>query len=81
MSYNKNHGTSVLRKHACHEYPYLYKKCGLFLLQRVVKTQSEKQGTNKRKIVPLSQITNFFGNQGPYHKSDSLHQTFFEDLM
>ncbi len=73
MSYNENHGTSALRKHACHEYLDLYKKCGLFLLQRVVENQSEKQGTKKRKIVPLSQITNFFGSQGAYHKLDLLH--------
>jgi hypothetical protein len=57
MSYNKNHGTSTVKKIYCHEHPYLYKKWGLFLLQRVTKTQSEKQGSKKRKIVPLSQIT------------------------
>jgi hypothetical protein len=29
VSYNKNHGTSTLKKHACHEHPYLYKKMGI----------------------------------------------------
>jgi hypothetical protein len=32
VSYNKNHGTSILKKHACHEHPNLYKKWSLFLL-------------------------------------------------
>jgi hypothetical protein len=81
VCYNKNHGTSALRKHACHEYPNLCKKCGLLLLQRVVETQSAKQGTKKRKIVPPFQITNFFGSQQPYHKLYLLHQTFLEDLV
>jgi hypothetical protein len=26
VSYNKNQGISALKKHACHEHPYLYKK-------------------------------------------------------
>jgi hypothetical protein len=67
MNYNKNHCTSALKKHSCHEHPNMYKKWGLFLLQKVAKTQSEKQGTKKRKIVLASQITNIFGNQWPYH--------------
>jgi len=62
VSYSKNHGTSALRKHAFHEYPDLYKKCRLFLLQKVVGTQNEKQGTKKKKIVPPFQITNYFGS-------------------
>ncbi len=68
MNYNK--------KHSCYEHPNLYKKWGLFLLQKVAETQSEKQGTKKRKLVPPSQITNFFGNQWPYHKSNPLQQAF-----
>jgi hypothetical protein len=32
VSYNKNHGTSTLKKHACHEHPNLYKKWSLFFL-------------------------------------------------
>jgi hypothetical protein len=62
MNYNKNHGTSAFKKHVCHEHPNLYKKWGLFLLHKVVETQSEKQGTKKRKNFPPSQITIFFGN-------------------
>jgi hypothetical protein len=31
-----------LKKYACHEHSYLYKKWKLFLLQRVIETQSEK---------------------------------------
>jgi len=42
VSYNKNHDISVLKKHACHEHLVLYKKWGLFLLQRIIETQSEK---------------------------------------
>jgi len=56
----------------------LYKKWGLFLLQKVTKTQSGKQGSNNRKIVPLSQIIDFFGSQRPYHKLDPLHWAFLE---
>ncbi len=79
MSYNKNHGTNVLKKHTCHEHPYFYKKWGL--LHRVIETQCDKQGTKKRKIVPLSQIIDFFGNQQPYHKLDSVQQAFLEDMV
>ncbi len=39
-------------------------KNGLFLLQRVTKTQSEKQGSKKRKIIPPSQITCFLATNG-----------------
>ncbi len=81
MNYNKNHGTNALKKHACHEHPNLYKKWGLFLLQKVTKTQSEKQRTKKKKIVPPFQMINVFGNQWPYNKSDPLQQTFLEDLV
>jgi len=42
VNYNKNHGINALKKHACHEHLDLYKKWGLFLLQRVIETQSEK---------------------------------------
>jgi len=42
VNYNKNHDISVLKKHACHDHLDLYKKWGLFLLQRVIETQSEK---------------------------------------
>ncbi len=59
----------------------LYKKWGLFLLQKVTKTQSGKQGSNNRKIVPPSQITDFFGSQRPYHKLDPLHWASLEDLV
>ncbi len=39
VSYNKNHGICVLKKHACLEHPEnSYKKWGLFLLQRVIET-------------------------------------------
>ncbi len=72
VSYNKNHGTSALKKHVCHEHLDLYKKWGRFLLHKVAKTQSDKQETNKSKIVPPSQITNFFDSQWPYHKSNPL---------
>jgi hypothetical protein len=74
VSYNKNHDTNALKKYACHEYNFrVVQKWGLFLLQRVKETQSEKQGSKKRKIVPPSQITYLFGSQRPYHKSNPLH--------
>ncbi len=72
VSYNKNHGVSTLKKYACHEHLDLYKKWGFFLLQKVIKTQSEKRGSKKKKIVPPFQIIKFFSNQQPYHKSNSL---------
>jgi hypothetical protein len=31
-NYNKNHGISLFKKHACHGHPDLYKKWGFFLL-------------------------------------------------
>ncbi len=81
MSYNKNQGTSTLKKHVYHEQPYLYKKWRLFLLQMVTKTQSEKHGSKKRKIVPFLKSHNFLAinlfttNQIFYNKA------FLEDLV
>jgi len=62
VGYNKNHGTNALKKHVCNEHPNLYKKWGLFKLQIVIKTQSEKQISKKQKFVPFFQIITFFGN-------------------
>ncbi len=62
MNYNKNHNTSVLKKHGCHEHPNLYKKRGLFLLQRVVKLKEKEKSLrflNHRlfwQLTPLQQI-------------------------
>jgi len=50
VSYNKNHGINILKKHACHEHPNLYKKWGLFLLQRVTKTKVKTRGQGKGNL-------------------------------
>jgi hypothetical protein len=60
VNYNKKNDINTLKKHACHEHLDLYKKWGLFFLQRVIKTQSEKCGSKKRKIVLPFQNTIFF---------------------
>ncbi len=60
VSYNKNHNISALKKCACREHLNLYKKWGLFLLLKVIKTQSERRGSKEKKIVPPFQITIFF---------------------
>ncbi len=33
MNYNKNHGTSALKKHVCHEHPNMYKKWVIFIVE------------------------------------------------
>jgi hypothetical protein len=53
----------------------------LFLLQKVVETQTEKQVTKKRKIVPPFQITIFFGSLHFYNESYPLQYSFMENLM
>jgi hypothetical protein len=60
VGYNKNHGTHALNKYVCNEHPNLYKKWGSLKLQIVIKTQSEKQVSKKRKIVPFFQIIALF---------------------
>jgi hypothetical protein len=47
----------------------------------VTKTRREKHGSKKGKIVLPFQITYFFGNQWPYHKSNPLQHAFLEDLV
>jgi hypothetical protein len=54
VSYNKNHSTSILKKHACHEYQDLYKKWGLFLLKRVIETKVKNRGQIRGKLSPFS---------------------------
>jgi hypothetical protein len=41
---------------------------------------NEKQVAKKRTFPPF-QITNFFGSQKHYSKSNQMQQDFFEDLM
>ncbi len=53
VSYNKKHGTSVFKKHACHQHLDLYKKWGLFLLQRVAETKVKNKGQKRGKLSPL----------------------------
>jgi hypothetical protein len=69
-----------LKKHVYREHPNL-QEMGIFFLQRVTKTQSEKQATKKRKIVPPFQIINFFSNQHIYNKLNLLQHAFLEDLV
>jgi hypothetical protein len=64
VSYNKNQGTSVLKKHVCHEHLNLYKKRGRFLLHRVAKTQSDNKGQRKAKLSPLLKSLTFLAANG-----------------
>jgi hypothetical protein len=45
LNYNKNHGTSSLKKHVFNEHLEVYKRWGLFLLQTMVETVNERQVT------------------------------------
>jgi hypothetical protein len=56
MNYNK--------KHACHEHPNLYKKWGLFLLQKVAETQSENKGQRRGNLSPLLKSQIFLATNG-----------------
>jgi hypothetical protein len=42
LSYNKNYGTSSLKKHDFNEHPKVYRRWGLFLLQKILETINEK---------------------------------------
>jgi hypothetical protein len=42
ISYNKNYGTSSLKKHVFNEHPKVYKRWGLFLLQIFLETINDK---------------------------------------
>ncbi len=48
------------------------------MLQMVIKTQSEKQVSKKRKIIPFFQIITFFCSQLPYNESNSMHPQLLE---
>ncbi len=37
LNYNKNHGTSSLKKHVCNEHLEAYKKWGFFSLQTMAR--------------------------------------------
>jgi hypothetical protein len=50
VNYNRNHGTSALKEHICHEHLDTYKKWGLFFWGKVVDFRSLKKCTKKKKI-------------------------------
>jgi hypothetical protein len=70
-----------LKKHVTHEQSKQYRKWGLFLLEKVSKTKSDKQVAKKKKIVPPFKFTKFFNNQCPYNKSNPTQQSFMEVLV
>jgi hypothetical protein len=41
----------------------------------------QRQAAKKQKIIPPSQIKNFFNSQQPYNKFDPAQQTYLEDLV
>jgi len=44
VSYNKNQGISALKKHACHEHPYLYKNENCFCCKELQKPKVKNRG-------------------------------------
>lgn len=49
MSYNKNYDTSALKKHACHEHPYLFKKLKSFLATKGYKNPKWKTKVKEKE--------------------------------
>jgi hypothetical protein len=52
VNYNNNHGTSALKKHACHEHPNLYKKKGIVFAVEGYKNPKRKTWVIKRENCP-----------------------------
>jgi hypothetical protein len=53
MSYNTNHGTSVLKKHVYYEHSYLYNKWGAFCCKRLQKPKVTNKAQRREKMFPL----------------------------
>jgi len=60
LSYNKDHGTSFLKKYVSHEHVEKCKRWDLFLVQRTQGDRPQRKTTKKRKNILPSLIIEFF---------------------
>jgi hypothetical protein len=81
LNYNKDHGTSSLKKLVFHEHVEECKRWDLFLVQKAQGDGPQGETTKKRKNIPPFLIIEFFGTQQPYNKIDPTQHAFFEDLI